>query len=125
MANWALASDHSRAGMVHSFSDWFKTRNSNFIAASSVGKCPLARTALRSFEFSASIALVVYQSAHIRMESVERNDFVPPPTPALVNCRIFPAPWAGFKRGQRSFAAGRVDGAVDVFSAAATALRSL
>ena len=59
MANWALASDHSRAGMVHSFSDRFKTRNSNFIAASSVGKCPLARTALRSFEFSASIALVV------------------------------------------------------------------
>jgi hypothetical protein len=59
MANWALASDHSRAGMVHSFSDRFKTRNSNFVAASSVGKCPLMRTALRSFEFSASIALVV------------------------------------------------------------------
>ena len=58
MANWALASDHSRAGMVHSFSDRFKTRNSNFIAALSVKKCPLARTALRSFEFSASIALV-------------------------------------------------------------------
>ena len=45
MANWALASDHSRAGMFHSFSDRFKTRYSNFIAASSVGKCPLARTA--------------------------------------------------------------------------------
>ena len=42
--------------LVHSFSDRFKTRNSNLIAASSVGKCPLARTALRSFEFSASIA---------------------------------------------------------------------
>src|SRR5271155_3560428 len=27
MANWALASDHSRAGMVHSFSDRLKTRN--------------------------------------------------------------------------------------------------
>jgi len=48
------------------------------------------------------------------MESVERNDFGPGPTPALANCRIFPAPRAGFKRGQRSFAAGRVDGAVDV-----------
>ena len=29
MANWALASDRLRAGMVHSFSDRFKTRNSN------------------------------------------------------------------------------------------------
>ena len=48
------------------------------------------------------------------MESVERNDFGPGPTPALANCRIFPAPWAGFKRRQRSFAAGRADGAVDV-----------
>src|SRR5208337_2585865 len=54
------------------------------------------------------------QSAHVRMESVERNDFGPGPTPALANCRIFPAPRAGFKRRQRSFAAGRVDGAVDV-----------
>jgi len=45
--------------MVHSFSDLFKTRNNNFIAASSVGKCPLARTARRSFEFSASMAFVV------------------------------------------------------------------
>jgi hypothetical protein len=40
ITNWALASDHSRAGMVHSFSDLFKTKNSNFIAASSVGKWP-------------------------------------------------------------------------------------
>jgi hypothetical protein len=54
------------------------------------------------------------QSAHVRMESVERNDFGPGATPALPNCRVFPAPRAGFKRGQRSFAAGRVDGAVDV-----------
>jgi hypothetical protein len=38
-----LASDHSRAGMVHSFSDRFKTRNSNFIAAS-----PGPRTMWRS-----------------------------------------------------------------------------
>jgi hypothetical protein len=59
MANWALASDHSRAGMVHSFSDLFKTKNSNFIAASSVGKWPRARMARRSLEFSASIAFVV------------------------------------------------------------------
>jgi hypothetical protein len=44
--------------MVHSFSDLFKTRNSNFIAASSVGKCPLARTARRSLEFNASMAFV-------------------------------------------------------------------
>ena len=38
MANWALAMHHSRAGMVHSFSDRFKTKNSSFRAASSVGK---------------------------------------------------------------------------------------
>src|SRR4051812_13693676 len=38
MANCALAMHHSRAGMVHSFSDRFKTRNSSFRAASSVGK---------------------------------------------------------------------------------------
>ena len=61
-ANWALAMHHSRAGMVHSFSDRCKTRNSSFIAASSVGKWPLARTARRSFELSASIAFVVYRS---------------------------------------------------------------
>src|SRR4051812_33128327 len=38
MANCALAMHHSRGGMVHSFSDRFKTRNSSFRAASSVGK---------------------------------------------------------------------------------------
>ena len=58
-ANCALAIAHSLGGIFHSFSDRFKTRNSNFIAASSVGKCPLARTARRSFEFKASMALVV------------------------------------------------------------------
>jgi hypothetical protein len=31
----------------------------------------------------------------------------------MANWALFPAPWAGFKRRQRSFAAGRVDGAVD------------
>ena len=48
--------------MIHSFSDRFKTRKSSFIAASSVGKWPLARTARRSFEFKASMAFVVYNS---------------------------------------------------------------
>jgi transposase-like protein len=37
-ANWALASAHSRGGILHSFSARFKTRKSSFIAASSVGK---------------------------------------------------------------------------------------
>ena len=37
-ANWALAMDHSRGGIVHSFSLRCKTRNSSFSAASSVGK---------------------------------------------------------------------------------------
>ena len=49
---------HSRGGMIHSFSDRFKTRKSSFVAASSLGKCPLALTARRSFEFSASMAFV-------------------------------------------------------------------
>src|SRR3954451_13633120 len=60
MANCALAMHHSRASMVHSFSERFKTRNSSFRAASSVGKWPRARTARRSFAFRASMALVVY-----------------------------------------------------------------
>ncbi len=37
-ANCALAMPHSRAGMVHSFSERFNTRDSSFSAASSVGK---------------------------------------------------------------------------------------
>src|SRR4051812_27479255 len=61
-ANWALAIAHSRGGILHSFSARFKTRNRSFIAASSVGKWPLARTARRSFEFKASMAFVVYSS---------------------------------------------------------------
>jgi hypothetical protein len=36
----------------------FKTRKSSFIAASSVGKWPLARTARRSLALSASMAFV-------------------------------------------------------------------
>jgi hypothetical protein len=45
--------------MVHAFSLRFKTRNSSLVAASSLGKCPRARTARRSLEFSASMAFVV------------------------------------------------------------------
>ncbi len=58
-ANCALAIAHSRGGILHAFSYRFKIRNRSFMAASSVGKCPLARTARRSFEFRASMALVV------------------------------------------------------------------
>jgi len=58
-ANWAFAMAHSLAGMVHSFSALFKTRNSSLAAASSLGKCPRARTARRSFAFSASMEFVV------------------------------------------------------------------
>src|SRR5438105_4007062 len=60
-ANRALAIHHSRGGMIPSFSARFKTRKSNFIAASSLGKWPLALTARRSLELSASIAFVVYK----------------------------------------------------------------
>ena len=58
-ANWVFASAHSRGGRFHSAAAWFKTRYSSLVAVSSDGKCPLVRTARRSFEFSASIALVV------------------------------------------------------------------
>src|SRR5215211_7046909 len=59
MANCALAAVHSRAGILHCLAARFKTRNSSFSTASSVGKWPRARTARRSFECSASMALVV------------------------------------------------------------------
>lgn len=58
-ANWALAMAHSRGGMIHCFSDRFKTRKSSLVAASSLGKWPLARTARRSLELRASMAFVV------------------------------------------------------------------
>src|SRR5215213_5439525 len=58
-ANWALASAHSRGGILHAFSARFKTRKRSLSAASSVGKWPLVLTARRSFEFKASMALVV------------------------------------------------------------------
>ena len=58
-ANCDLAMDHSRGGMIHSFSERFKTRKRSLVAASSLGKWPLARTARRSLAFSASIAFVV------------------------------------------------------------------
>ena len=53
-----MAIAHSRGGILHSFSARFKTRNRSFSAASSVGKWPLALTARRSLELSASIAFV-------------------------------------------------------------------
>src|SRR5580658_3383931 len=53
-ANCVLASAHSRGGRFHSAAAWFKTRYNSFAAASSDGKCPLVRTARRSFEFNAS-----------------------------------------------------------------------
>ena len=49
---------HSRGGMIHSFSERFKTRKSSLVAGSSLGKWPLALTARRSFELSASMAFV-------------------------------------------------------------------
>src|SRR5580704_12644598 len=59
MANWVLASHHSRGGIFHVCATWRKTRYSNLIAASSVGKCPLVRTARRSLAFKDSMAFVV------------------------------------------------------------------
>jgi hypothetical protein len=58
MANWVLASHHSRGGIFHVCATWRKTRYSNLIAASSVGKWPLVRTARRSLAFKDSMAFV-------------------------------------------------------------------
>jgi hypothetical protein len=61
-ANWALAIAHSRGGILHSLSARFKTRKSSFSAPRRSGSGPSARTARRSLELSASMALVVYNS---------------------------------------------------------------
>jgi hypothetical protein len=37
-ANWDLAMAHSRGGMIHCFSERFKTRKRSLVAASSLGK---------------------------------------------------------------------------------------
>jgi hypothetical protein len=58
MANWVLAAHHSRGGIFHVCATLRKTRYSNLIAASSVGKCPLVRTARRSLAFKDSMAFV-------------------------------------------------------------------
>jgi hypothetical protein len=39
-ANWDLAMDHSRGGMIDSFSERLKTRKRSSVAASSLGKWP-------------------------------------------------------------------------------------
>ena len=57
-ANCVFAWAHSRAGRFHSAVARFKTKYSSLVAASSEGKCPLVRTARRSFELSASMAFV-------------------------------------------------------------------
>jgi transposase len=59
MANCALAAVHSLAGILHSLAARFKTRNSSFSTASSVGKWPRARMARRSLAFRASMEFVV------------------------------------------------------------------
>ena len=65
-ANWAFAVVHSRGDIFHSFSDLFKIRKSSLVAASSLGKCPLALTARRSFPCLERRAVVAAWSlAHI------------------------------------------------------------
>ena len=54
-----LCLEHSRGDRLQSCAAWLSTRCSNFIAASSFGKWPRVRTARRSFEFKASMELVV------------------------------------------------------------------
>ena len=58
-ANWVRASVHSRGARFQTSAAWLRTRYSSFNAASSLGKWPRVLTARLSFEFSASMALVV------------------------------------------------------------------
>ena len=58
IANSALAIAHSREGILHSLAARCNTRYRSFRTLSSVGKCPRARTARRSFAFKDSIAFV-------------------------------------------------------------------
>jgi hypothetical protein len=39
-ANWDLAMDESRGGMIHCLSERFNTRKRSFVAASSLGNDP-------------------------------------------------------------------------------------
>jgi hypothetical protein len=59
MANWVMAAVHSRWAFFQSLLTRRKTRYSSLIAASSVGKCPRLRTAVRSVLLRLSMALVV------------------------------------------------------------------
>ncbi len=59
-ANWALAMHHSRGGIFHSFLLGSMQDQEQELDGSVVGgKWPLARTARRSLELRASMALVV------------------------------------------------------------------
>ena len=58
-ANCVRASTQSRGGRFQSAAARFSTRYSSFVAASSEGEGPRARTARRSFEFRAFVAFVV------------------------------------------------------------------
>lgn len=58
MANWDLASPHSRGGIFHSAVASRKTSQISFVAASSVGKWPRNLTARRNFAFKASMEFV-------------------------------------------------------------------
>src|SRR5881227_3702270 len=95
-ANCDLAMDHSRGGMIHSFSERFKTRKRSLVAASSLGKWPLARTARRSLAFIERLDSIcgVENPAHIAGEGVERDNLAPGAPPALPDGRIFLAPEA-------------------------------
>ena len=102
MANCVLASHHSRGGIFHVCATWRKTRYSNLIAASSVGKWPLVRTARRSLAFKDSMAFVgVNDAPHSDGKGEERDDMLPVAPPALRDCRILAAPDAGVEILQR------------------------
>src|SRR5512135_3414789 len=115
---------HSRAGMVHSFSARFKTRYSSFMAASSVGKCPLARTARRSFAGAALPAQLcvecfdsirrIKHAPDLDGKGVERHHLSPGPAPALGNRRVLAAPSAVREGGQGGLTGSGIHSPVDV-----------
>src|SRR5271154_2060836 len=115
-ANCDLAMDHSRGGMIHSFSERFKTRKRSVVAASSLGKWPLARTARRSLELSASMALVGYKIRRTSVGNAKNGTTSPQARRQLWPIAGYLRPQVAFLEGsERGFAGDGIHGPVDVF----------
>ena len=123
MANWVLALHHSRGGIFHVCATWRKTRYSNLIAASSVGKWPLLRHGAPQFGVQGFDGVRgVNDAPHSDGKGEERDDMLPVAPPALRDCRILAAPDAGVEILERPAGHVRVRRPVDRFELSADRL---